>query len=90
METFLKDKIHPTTLGILYLCKYTYNPPSIIVVKEIQFDNAFDALEAYSNTRNPESQIVAGKTKEEMFKELEQLHKNLNDKEWVASLGDYL
>ena len=88
MNTFLNQPIKVDTLGILYLCKYEHNPPSITVVREIQFDDPFDALIAYSEIPNPESQMASGNTQEELFKELEQLHSNLNNPEWLEELGD--
>lgn len=90
MNTFLNEKIKPDTLGILYLCEYNYTPPSIKVVREIQFTSIFEALEAYANIPNPESQMVSGMDQQELFRELESLHKNLNDSEWVKNLADYL
>jgi len=90
MKTFLNEEIKPNTLGILYLCQYNYNPPSIKVVREIQFESPFAALEAYANIPNPESQMVSGKTQVELFSQLESLHKNLNNPKWVEELADYL
>jgi len=90
MDTFLSQKIKADTLGILYLCQYSYSPPSIKVVREIQFTSPFEALEAYANIPNPESQMVSGKNQEELFNNLERLHKNLSDSEWVENLADYL
>lgn len=90
MNTFLNEEIKPDTLGILYLCDYNYTPPSIKVVREIQFKSPFEALEAYARIPNPESQIVSGKTQSELFRELESLHKNLVNPKWVEQLGDYL
>jgi len=90
MNTFLNQEIAPTTLAILYLCEYKYNPPSIIVAREIQFNDPHAALNAYANIPNPESQLASGNTQEELFKELEQLHKNLTDPAWVDYLGNCL
>ncbi len=90
MKTFLNEEIKPDTLGVLYLCKYTYDPPSIKVVVAAQFSSAFDALESYANIPNPESQLATGRTQAELFKELESLHNNLNSPEWVAELANYL
>lgn len=89
-KTFLGEDIHPDTLGIVYLCKYDFNAPSIKVTRELQFKTPFEALEAYANIPNPESQMASGKTQEEMLKQLDSLHKNLNDPEWVAKLAEYL
>lgn len=89
-KTFLGEEIRPETLGILYLCMYNYNDSTIKVVREIQFDSPSDALEAYANIHNPESQLAAGATQDKMLQELEQLHKNLNNPEWVKNLAEYL
>jgi hypothetical protein len=90
MNTFLGNLIAPTTLGVLYLCQYIDNPPSITVTKEIQFDDPFDAVIAYSEIPNPASQVATGYDQAQLFKNLEQLHTNLNNPEWVKNLGEYL
>lgn len=90
MNTFLNQPIKEDTLAILYLCRYEHNPPSITVVREIQFNDPFDALMAYSEIRYSESQMASGKNQEDFFKELEQLHSNFNKPEWVKNLGEYL
>lgn len=90
MTTFLNQPVNPNTLGILYLCEYTYNPASIKVLREIQFESPSLALEAYSNIPNPESQLALGNTQTELFKELDSLHNNLNNPKWVKELAEYL
>lgn len=90
MNTFLGNPIAPNTLGILYLCKYEHNPPSITVVREIQFNDPFDAVITYSEIPNPESQVATGYDQVQLFKELQKLHTNLNNPEWVKNLGEYL
>lgn len=88
MKTFCNEPIKPDTLGILYLCKYEHNPPSITVVREIQFDDPFNAVIAFSEIPNPESQVATGYDQVQLFKELEQLHTNLNNPKWLEELGD--
>jgi len=90
MKTFLNNPIKESTRGILYLCKYCYKSQTIFVVRDIQFDNAGDALNAYANIPNPESQVVMGKTELEFLDNLTTLHDNLNNPEWVKGLTDYL
>ena len=90
MKTFLGTEIPPEIRGILYLCHYDHKVNTITVGREMLFTRAFDALEAYANIRNPESQMAGGGTKEEFEKDLESLHTNLNDPEWVKELADYL
>jgi len=90
MKTFLNSPIKESTRGILYLCEYNYREQTIRVVREIQFDNPGDALNAYANIHNPESQMAMGKTELQFLDDLTTLHANLNNPKWVQSLRDYL
>ena len=90
LQTILGTDIPTTTRGILYLCKYDYITNEIGVLREILFDCGFDALNAYANIPNPESQLVTGKTYDALIAELHILHSNLKDPEWVKELADYL
>lgn len=90
MQTLLKQEIAPDTLGILYLCKYTYSPPAIKVIRELQFKTGSEALEAFANIPNPESQMAAGKDREGLLRELERLHRDMADPKWLERLGDCL
>jgi hypothetical protein len=90
MKSFLGIELSESTLGILYLCKYNYVDNTIQVIIEIEFDNGFDALNAYANIPNPESQMAAGKNKESFEKDLKKLHAKLNDPKWVEELAEYL
>ena len=90
MKTFLGTEISESTLGILYLCKYNYIDKTIRVAGELQFNNAFTALNAYANIPNPESQMASGNDKESFEQDLKELHANLNDSEWVKELNEYL
>jgi len=90
MKTFLGTEINPRTRGILYICKYNFLNKTIQVRNEVQFESAFDALEAYANIPNPESQMASGKDKESFERELTQLHNDLNNPKWVESLIEVL
>lgn len=90
MITLLNNEIAPSTLGIVYVCEYVKSPASIKVVRELQFSDPFSALQAYANIHNPESQLAAGKTREDLVKELTELHSNMTDKLWLESLADFL
>ena len=90
MKTFLGKEIPKSTKAVLYLCEYDYEKPSITVIKEIFYNSVYDGMEAYSNICNPESQIAIGNSQEELYKELTKLHSNLNSKEWLIELKDYL
>ena len=90
MKTFLGTEIHESTRGIVYLCMYNYTNKTISVVRAIQFDNGFDALNAYANIPNPESQLPSGKDRESFERDLNKLHAKLRDPEWVEELAEYL
>lgn len=90
MKTFLGTEISESTLGILYLCRYNYMNKTIEVIKEIQFNSGFAALDAYANIPNSESQMASGNDKESFEKDLEKLHIQLNNPEWVEELNEYL
>lgn len=91
LKTRLGVDIPITTRGILYLCHYyIVGLPKLEVVREILFDDAFEALNAYANIHNPESQLVTGHNFDELIKNLVKLHNNMDDKEWVKELGKYL
>lgn len=90
MKTFLGKDIKEDTLGILYLCRYNYDLLTIEVGRELQFNNGFDALNAYANIPNPESQMASGKDRDSFLKDLKELHSKLEDEEWVKQLADYI
>lgn len=90
MKTFTNKEIPENIRGLLYLCKYTAEPPSIEVIGEKQYLRPADALDAYANTPNPESQLAMGDTKEGFEREVERLHKNMQDPKWLKDLNDYL
>lgn len=90
MKTILGKEIPTVTRGILYLCEYKYQPPSIEVMAEALFMESWQALDAYASIPNPESQLVTGKTYKQLIENLELLHKNLTNPVWVKELAEYL
>ncbi len=90
MRTFKGNSIPQGVLGVVYLCDYNYANNTIEVFKELLFEKPGDALHAYSEIPNPPSQVAMGNTREEFKKELERLHANLNNPEWVKELAEYL
>lgn len=88
LKTYLGKDIPLWTRGILYLCRLQGN--TFEVVNELLFTSEYEALQAYANIRNPESQMVGGKTYNELIKELVILHKNINNPEWVKELHEYI
>ena len=90
LKTFKGEDIKLSTRGILYLCHYNYDDNTIKVMEEIQFDDSFNALNAYANIHNPESQLATGNTFDELIDKLSILHNNLNNPTWVKRLADYM
>lgn len=85
-KTALGKDIPTTTRGILYLCELNRKSKTLTVEREILFDNSLSALNAYANIPNPESQLVTGKTYDELINELNTLHECMKREEWVEDL----
>ena len=77
LQTILGTDIPLSTRGIFYACRF--DGKEIKVVGECLFDSAFDALEAYANIPNPESQVAMGATFVALIIELHKLHANMKD-----------
>lgn len=91
LKTIGGQDIKQSTRGILYLCDMNFKEKTFQVVGEAQFDSSFDALNAFANIPNPESQVVlAGKenTFNHMIKEHEQLKKNVKNPKWIEQLAE--
>jgi len=87
-KTKLGTKISSNVRGIFYICEYDRTEQTICVVDELLCESAFDALNYYANTPNPESQLATGETYEELMLNLEKLHINMEDKDWLIELGE--
>jgi hypothetical protein len=90
LQTILGTDIPTTTRGIVYFCKFTYVPCKIEVIGESLYNSAWEALETYANTPNPESQIVMGNSFEELIVLLHQLHRDMKDPIWLEELSQQL
>lgn len=90
MITKMGFETKPETRGILYLCEYDHEFKTIEVVNERQYASTGDALNAYANIPNPESQIATGGTREEFEQDLKKLHTRLDNPQWVRELAGYL
>jgi len=90
LKTMLGTDVPITTRGIVYLCNYDYENKSITVVNEILCDSGFDALNYYANIHNPESQLVQGKTFDELINNLLKLHENMKNPDWLEMLENCL
>lgn len=84
LQTILGMEIPITTRGILYLCKL--KDDTLIVHRELLFDSASTALMYYAEIPNPESQLITGKTFDELIINLHKLHENIKDLKWIEEL----
>jgi hypothetical protein len=84
--TLLGKEIKTETRGILYLCDLTETKLNVCV--EIQFNSAFEALECYANIPNPESQLVTGRTYEDLIAKNEDLRNRINTPQFIEELHD--
>lgn len=89
-KTFLGKTIPEDTRGILYLCKYDNEENTILVFYEMFFTCTFKALTWYAEVRNPESQLMTGKTYEDLIKKVDQMKKNLVNPSWLKELSESL
>lgn len=81
-------EVDARTKGIIYICKLHQNPLKLEVKMEIQFDDPTEALIAYSEIPNPESQIARGYTHEEFLKELKILHVKMESDNYLKNLEE--
>ena len=84
IKTLLGTTIPETTRGILYLCHFIDG--TITVTNEVLCDSAGLALNLYAEIPNPESQVVMGKTHEELIANLTILHENMKNEYWLKQL----
>jgi len=90
LQTILGKDIPLTTRGILYLCNFDFRKLTITVFAEKLFESAWYALDAYANIPNPESQLVTGKTYDELITKLHKLHEDMKDPVWLENLSNQL
>jgi hypothetical protein len=86
LQTLDGIDVELTTRGILYICDPSEK--SIEVKHSIQFESSFDALNAYANTRNPESQLITGETYDELIKNMHTLHGMMGKESWLHMLRE--
>jgi len=93
MAKLNKDLIPANTRGILMLCKFSDNPLNIEVTKILYYDNRINALRAYANIPNPESQLVIRERNEsydDMIKNLGKLKEQMKTEKWLNTLNSLL
>jgi len=88
LQTIKGTNIPQSTRGILYLCIFDQKAMKFTVARELLFDCAFECLQHYANIPNPESQMMSGKTYDDLIKEVHTLHENIKDPEWLKELAE--
>lgn len=51
----------------------------------LYFDDGYEAIEAYANTRCPASQLIDAESKEELDRKVEEMKANYADREWLET-----
>lgn len=87
MKTVLGNELPENIRGVLYICEYDKFKPSITVIAEMLFEDAWEALNAFAEIPNPESQLITAPTFEMLCERLERLHTNMVDMDWLVELG---
>ena len=90
MITLLGTEVDSTIRGVVYFCYYDHGKKEIGVVSEALYESPSHALDRFANTPNPESQLATGSTTEELEADLEKLHIDMGDPEWLKHLGETL
>jgi len=86
MRTLDGKDIAPSTRGVLYICDLTGD--DLEVRHSIQFKSSSDALIAYAEIPNPESQLAMGNTKDEFKSELKTLHEMMQNPQYIELLKE--
>ena len=84
------NKIPREARGILYINKYDAEKETLTPIKYILYSCPMVTLEAYSNTRNPESEMASGSTHDEFLIDLANLHRRMKDPRYLHELKEYL
>jgi hypothetical protein len=90
LQTLLGTDIPTNIRGILYICRFSSTTPSITVIGEKLCEDAGLALMYFANTPNPESQLITGKTYDDLIKNLHRMHAQMQDTKWLNELSEYL
>ena len=87
-KTIDKKDIPISTRGILFLCALDFEHKKIKIIKELVYDDASEALNAYANIHNPESQLIDARTFQELIEKRKRKLEDMKDPEWINSLID--
>ncbi|MCP4520982.1 MAG: hypothetical protein GY827_04700 [Cytophagales bacterium] len=80
------SEISESTVAILYLCKLKDN--SLELLSEVQFTDIGLALDYYANIPNPESQLITGEDKEDLYKHLQRFYERKDTENFINYLKE--
>lgn len=90
LQTYLGTDIPIETRAILYLCELNKDSSTkefeLTIIRELLFNSVFEGLEAYANIPNPESQLITGKTFDELITNLHTFHRLMLKQSWLEDL----
>mgnify|MGYP003659601535 CR=1 FL=1 len=86
LQTELGKDIPLDTRSILYLCELEND--ILVVKKELFFTTYMEGLDAYANIRNPASQLIEGKTYDDLIISLNSFHRMMKRPAWIEMLKD--
>lgn len=86
LQTELGKDVPLDTRSILYLCELEND--ILIVKKELFFTTYMEGLNAYANTRNPASQLIEGKTYNDLIINMNSLHRMMRRPAWIEMLKE--
>lgn len=66
------------------------NSEEFILTKIIITNDTVQALDLYTNTPCPASQLIEANSKEELEVKIEEMKQNFKNSEWVNNLKEYL
>ena len=75
--------------GIVYFC-HLDDDKHLTVLREVLCEDAFEAMNLYANTNNPESQMVDANTHAELLAKVFELNQNIEDPKWIEGLIETL
>lgn len=86
LKTLTNEDIDISTKGIVYLCSIDYKNKELDIFRCIQYESPFIALNAYANIPNPASQLITGKTFDELILAHNKFREDVKDPQWIEEL----
>lgn len=89
LRTFNGTLIPETTRAVLYLCDFS-DRKTLKINSTICFSSISEGTIVYSEIPNPESQLITGKTFEELTTNLNKFHENMVTEKFLENLRQSL